>query len=333
MPFDSRLTPHAPPRTLNFEGQPRRIGVEVEFAVLSARDVALKLCREFGGRVEERNPHRFRVADTELGTFIAELDTQYAHPVRTAGQTSDAPLFASFEDIVDRLRVFYGDVSSLIVPCEIASPPLTLDNLVRFDAFVAKLTEAGAAGTGSSPFYAFGAHLNPDIATMDAAWITAVLKAEMLLSEWLRQIMSIDLTRLLTSFVDPFPERYVKMVVSPDYWPDTTALIDDYLASNPTRDRELDMLPLFAWIDEVKVRRAAPAVKIGKRPAFHYRLPNANLGEPGWSLGLEWNRWCVIERLADDRPRLDAMGAAYIENRQRLLPERWAVRASEWLVV
>ncbi len=168
---------------------------------------------------------------------------------------------------------------------------------------------------------------------MEAEWILAVMKAEMLLSEWLRQIMAIDFTRLLTSFVDPFPDYYVKQVVAPHYWPDMDSLIGDYLNANPTRDRELDMLPLFAWLDEARVRRAVGGAKVSKRPTFHYRLPNANLGVPGWSIGLEWNRWCAVERLAEDRDRLDAMGAAYIENRQRLLPERWAVRASEWIVV
>lgn len=330
---DKRHHPKQPPRPTNVDGKLRHVGIELEFAALSARDVALKLQSRFGGDIRQIDPHLFRVSGTTLGDFVAELDTQFAHRPDKGGPAVDGPATEPFDVIADQLRELYGDISSLIVPCEIVAPPLEIDDLAEFDAFVADLTQAGAAGTASSPFYAFGTHLNPDIATDDVQWITAVLKAELLLSDWMREIMAIDLTRRLTAFVDPFPEAYVLKVVAADYWPDLAGLIDDYLAFNATRDRELDMLPLFAWFDEATVARATSGVKVGKRPTFHYRLPNANLGVAGWSLGLEWNRWCVIERLADDRDKLNAMGSAYIENRRRLIPERWGLRASEWLLV
>ena len=35
------------------------------------------------------------------------------------------------------------------------------------------------------------------------------------------------------------------------YGPDLGALIDDYLAANPTRNRALDLLPLFAELDGI----------------------------------------------------------------------------------
>lgn len=245
-----------PPQTLNFEGKPRRVGVEVEFAALSARTVAQEIRSTFGGKIIEKNPHRLIVQGTEFGEFVSELDTQYAHPIERESSAAEDPVTASFLDIIDALREFYGDISSLIVPCEIISPPLELAQLPKFDAFIRRLSTAGAEGTGSSPFYAFGTHLNPDIASTDARGIVAVLKAQMLLSGWLREVMSIDLTRRLTAFADAFPDDYVRQVVAPDYWPDMDVLISDYLASNPTRDRELDMLPLFAWLDEAAVRGA-----------------------------------------------------------------------------
>ncbi|OBX33760.1 putative amidoligase enzyme [Halomonas elongata] len=38
-------------------------------------------------------------------------------------------------------------------------------------------------------------------------------------------------------------------MLDPDYQPDLRTLIDDYLEYNPTRNRELDLLPLFAYLD------------------------------------------------------------------------------------
>ena len=34
------------------------------------------------------------------------------------------------------------------------------------------------------------------------------------------------------------------------------------------------------------------------RPAYHYRLPNCRIDEPGWSIAAEWGRWVLVERLA-----------------------------------
>lgn len=330
---DPRHTPKPPPRPKNFAGEDRRIGVELEFAALSARDVAVEIQVAFGGDIITINRHRFAIEQTRLGNFKTELDTRYAHRPDAPAPRETDPISASFEAIADALREIYGDISSLIVPCEIVAPPLPVAALIELDDFVHRLTAAGARGTGSSPFYAFGTHLNPDIATDDPHWILAVLKAEVIMSDWLRSVMAIDFSRRMAAFADPFPRTYIHDILSPDYWPDSATLIRDYLTANPTRDRELDMLPLLAWLDETAVRKALPGMKINKRPTFHYRLPNANLGVAGWSLGLEWNRWRVVERLAEDRPLLDRIGAAYLENDRRLLPENWALRASEWLIV
>jgi hypothetical protein len=90
------------------------------------------------------------------------------------------------------------------------------------------------------------------------------------------------------------------------------AFIDDYLAFNPTRNRDLDLLPLLHYFDETRVRAVLPNEKINGRPTFHYRLPDARLSDPGWSIAPDWNRWVCVERLAADRERLDAFGAAFL---------------------
>jgi hypothetical protein len=133
-----------------------------------------------------------------------------------------------------------------------------------------------------------------------------------LLNGWLRRQVAPDPTRNLLGFADPFPAAYVRKLVSPDYWPDIATFIDDYLSANPTRNRDLDLLPLLLYLDEERVRAALPNEKINGRPTFHYRLPDARVSDPGWSIAPDWNRWVAVERLASNRGRIDAVGASYL---------------------
>ena len=105
-----------------------------------------------------------------------------------------------------------------------------------------------------------------------------------------------------------YPEDYVAHVLAADYRPDLETLIDDFLEFTPTRNRPLDLLPLFAHIDEDRVM-AAPVEKelIKPRPAFHYRLPNCLVDEPDWSLAVPWNDWVEVERLAADAKALEKL--------------------------
>lgn len=323
-----------PPRETNEDGAPRRVGVELEFAAVSAHDAAQLIRRLFGGEIRQEDPHRYHVENTGFGTFTCELDTRHAHASAEAERRIARDAFADLvNDLEGEIRKLYGDVSSLLVPCEIVCPPIPFADLPRLDSLVEALIQAGAEGTHSSLFYAFGLQLNPEIATRDPDWLLAMLKSYLLCSDWIRAIIEVDATRRLTAFADAFPAAYMEKVVAPDYRPDLDRLMDDYLSANPTRNRELDLLPLFAWIDEDRVRRAAPGQKIARRPTFHYRLPNADLGRPGWSVSLEWNRWQVIERLAERPEVLAGMARDWTENRARLLPRDWGVKASEWLVL
>jgi hypothetical protein len=85
----------------------------------------------------------------------------------------------------------------------------------------------------------------------------------------------INLTRRITSYIDPFPIEYVRKVIAPAYRPDLGTLIDDYLEHNPTRNRALDLLPLFLHLDEERVRAITDDPLIKPRPTFP--LPPAQL--------------------------------------------------------
>jgi hypothetical protein len=321
-----------PPRETNYAGEPRRVGVELEFAAVTARDAARLVRNIFGGSVTAIDHHRFLISSTELGDFRSELDSQFLHRAE-AGEEPATGLQVLLANFQDAFHGVLGDIGSAVIPCEIVCPPLRIADLARLDSLLEELRRVGAHGTDVSPLYAFGTQLNPDIAEKSAEWIVAVLKAYLLLSDWLRAVISVNLTRRILAFADPFPPDYVLHVTDPDYCPDMNSLIDDYLIYNPTRNRELDLLPLFAWIDEERVRTAVDDKRIKARPTFHYRLPDARLDRPDWTITTEWNRWCLVERLAERPDKLTAMAGAYRENQERLLPRDWAIMASEWIAL
>ena len=222
-----------------------------------------------------------------------------------------------------------GAAASFIVPHEIVAPPVPLRQLPTIEALLGRLRSAGAVGTEQSVFFAYGLHLNPEAARLDADHITAILKAFAMLGPWLRKRINPDLTRRLLGFADPFPGDYRANLAHADYWPELEQLIDEYIEANPTRNRDLDMLPLFAHLDEGRVRSPLPYEKINPRPAFHYRLPDARLSDPRWTLAAEWNRWVDVERLAADRPRLDRICAAYL---RQSWAESWPARIEALLL-
>ena len=90
----------------------RRIGVEVEFGGLSARDAAHVVQGLLGGEIATADAHRFELAGTCLGDIRIELDSKYVH--------SDADASA-FEKTVRRVA---GDVSGPIIPTELITDPL-----------------------------------------------------------------------------------------------------------------------------------------------------------------------------------------------------------------
>jgi hypothetical protein len=314
-----------PPHVLNHDGNPRRVGIEIEFGSVSTQVAAQQVQQLFGGDLREDDRHRFQIHNTRFGEFLVELDSQYVHRVADEGDAGKRKLTA-------RLRTVLGDVSELVVPNEIVCPPVEIEHLTELEALTDSLVAIGASGTSASAFYAFGCQLNPEIVDKDVSYILSMLRAYLLMSPWLRAVIELDLTRRIVSFADPFPDEYTRRICDADYAPGMSELIDDYLVFNPTRNRELDMLPLFAWLDEARVAARLDDARIKKRPTFHYRLPDAKIGQPDWSLALEWNRWCVVERLAADTDRLNAMCEAFLSNNTRFLSGNWAVKSTEWLL-
>lgn len=282
----------------------RRVGVELEFLGPSALEAARIVAGLFEGEAREDGKHRARIATPEFGDFVAELDVGAAHRDPAA-----APIFSEAFDLW--VREIVGDIGAVLAPMEIVCPPIPLPRAHALDALTDRLRRSGASGAGASPFYAFGAQLNIELLDRSAESILAYLRAFLLLRDWLRDEIVVEPSRRIAPFAAPLPMDYARLLLSATYAPDLPALIDDYLEFNPTRNRELDLLPLLRFLDEPRVVSALPDEKINARPAFHYRLPNMALEKPGWRIGLEWERWRRIEALAADPGLIAALSAEW----------------------
>jgi hypothetical protein len=304
-PARSRI--RLPEKRHNARGQPRRIGVELEMLGLDVNDIAEIVARRIGLTITIDGRYRRVLTGDAAGDWIVEVDFDLLQ--RLGQEERDE------QDLLDELRGSAEGVlkalADLIVPLELVSPPLPMPRLGDMEDIIVLLREAGAKGTSESFSYAFAMQFNPEIPSDDPQVITAYLQAFLCLYEWLLLRTDVNLTRRFTSYIDPFPKDYVRIVIQADYRPDTGALIDDYLAHNPTRNRALDLLPLFMHLDEARVRAVADDLLIKPRPTFHYRLPNCEIHLPGWGLQPAWEDWLEVEALAADPARLHACCAAY----------------------
>lgn len=294
MPILDRVLTHT------VDGRMRRVGVEIEFAGLAVADVAQLVQDHFGGESVRRTDYEVVVEDTRFGDLRVELDVALLKKMgrdRAEGEESGFGRMSEWtEELLARIAPHFA-------PCELVTAPLPMERVTELDPLIECLHAAGARGTDDSWIYAFGVHFNPEAPALEAGSILAYLRAFVLLEDWLRESLAVDLSRRLTPFIDPFPKAYRELILSPEYRPDLDRLGDDYLEHNPTRNRALDLLPLLAHIDEDRVRAAVSDPLVKLRPTYHYRLSNCRVGDPAWRLTGEWRHWLVVERLAQ-RPDL-----------------------------
>lgn len=298
-----------PPWTTNASGNMRRVGVEIEMNGLSIDALAETVATLLGLSTSSKGRYERTLCGDAAGDWAAEVDFRLLKQWGRDDQKNAA------EDALQWL-------SEPLVPLELVSPPLPLDRLDDVERVIVALRAAGAKGTSDAITNAFGMQLNPEIPAEDAETVLRYLKAYLCLQDWLFDRTHVNVARLATPYVDPLPRPYVRKVVEPDYWPDLTTVIDDYLVANPTRNRALDLMPLFAHLDEARVRRATDDPLIKARPTFHYRLPNSEIHRPDWRFADAWDDWLEVERLAADASRLSACCRRYTEFLDRPL-DRW----------
>lgn len=278
------------PRTT--DGKERRTGVEVEFSGLSEAQVADILQARFGGEISRCDAHRLRVEDSEVGVLKVELDTALAK--KDTGKAGSRAM--------DLLRG--------LVPVEVITEPLTVEQIARFDSVIADLREAGASGSRDGVFLGFGVHLNPEVVSADAPHTLRTVRAFALMDPVLRKWNNIDVTRRVLPFVKPWPKAFVGLLVEekPESLADLIDLCDPHVR---TRNHALDLLPLFKWAVPKLFEASYPDdTATSARPTFHFRLPDSRINEPGWSLREPWEMWRQVEAVAAC-DRLEALEEAW----------------------
>ena len=313
------------------DGDTRRIGVELEYSGIDIATSAELVQKEFGGEIEEVSAYESKIRGTEFGDFQVELDFGLLKQIGrdAADQTEEEE---ESEQLAEKLL---ASVAEQLVPFEIVTPPLPMDRLAELENLVERLRKEGALGTRHSAFYAFGLHLNPEMPDVDAVTVLAYMQSFACLYPWLVRVGEIDWSRRFTTYIQPYPNEYVRKIIDRDYAPDVKVLIDDYLESNPVRNRALDMLPLFAHIDEDRVRAIVDDERIKPRPTLHYRLPNCEVDVHEWSIGKPWRQWLQVEHLAHDAERRAKMCrgySLYLDNPVPAMLKDWSKSLERWLV-
>ncbi|MBE9640869.1 amidoligase family protein [Salipiger mangrovisoli] len=308
--------PQPLPRRLTADGRPRRVGVEIEFSGLTEAQVARLLVKHLGGTARETQRGHWTVSGGGMGAFEVYLDSRPLERLEHDG-------------VGGQIR----DLARAVVPVEIVTDPLEVAQIAEFDRAIVALREAGAEGTGSGVFAAFGVHFNPEVVSTGYADVMPVVTAHALLEDFLKRVAGTDFTRRVMTWVAPYPRALVDRLAAEAPPATMTELIDTYLDLAPSRNHGLDMLCLFAQIDEARVAAAVDMELVSARPTYHWRLPDCRIDEPGWTLAQEWNRWVLVERVAEDADLLGRLCAAWRDHRESLTSIRmdWSFRVERML--
>lgn len=317
----------------NYNDKERSIGFEIEYAGLSLDVVAEAIIHLFNGEIKKNTSAVYKVKDSDLGNFTLELD---ALPLQKLAENNEE--YKKSDQIGDKIQYqlgnSFGKIGAEVAPYEIVCPPVKLSKIAELEKLCSKLRELGAEGTKSSFRYAFGLHINPEAKSLKADYILRHMQSFLLLASWLKEEHDVNISRRLTKFIDPFPTSYYELILNPDYDPDLNRLIRDYHKHNPSRNRALDMLPLFSFINETLVRELyGDEEKINKRPTFHYRLPNCEIDQKEWSLSKEWQRWLMVEKIAEDNNLLNDLIKKWKKYQEKLIATDlgWTHELKEWM--
>ena len=296
-----------PPHTRNPDGDDRRIGVEIEYAGVTIERSAELVQSLYGGSISQSDPFGATVTDTEFGEFRIEVDATPLQNRRFEQFLASVGVDLDALDIKSDVEQLLSSVASVFVPTEIAAPPISWRNVHALEQLRERLCDEQAEDTRKAFWYAFGLQLNVEVASVEADYLRRHLQAFLSLQDALRAQCQVDVARRIAPFIRAFPQSYKDLLMRPHYQPDLETLIDDYLEHNPTRNRSLDMMPLFAYLDVHRVKAGCKQAELVKpRPTFHYRLPDSVVSDSEWRIAHEWDRWLQVERLADDRDRLAA---------------------------
>ncbi|WP_428235815.1 amidoligase family protein [Gracilimonas sp.] len=323
-----------PPVPKNQKGEERSVGFEFEFTGVEMADAAKMVVDLYGGETEQVSGYEFKVKASDFGTFSLELDASLFLNKKYEGVLKSVGLDVEKLQNKDKLEDTLREMASTVVPFEIITPPIPFSQLDALNKLVDKLREWKAKGTGSSFFYAFGLHLNPEVPELTAESLLRHLKAYVMLDAWIRQDADIDISRKLTPYINGYEMKYIRHILQEGYRPDLETLIRDYFEFDNSRNRPLDMLPVFRFLEEELTEELLDEKLTSARPTFHYRLPNCSIQDESWSLGEEWNRWWLVERLADDEQTLNQYARRFLQMDEKTLfsvKRKWIKLMDRWV--
>jgi len=319
-----------PPLIVNADGKERRAGFEIEFTGLKIGRICTLIHDMFGGELHEVTPFHYQIKNTRYGTFNVEIDFRFLREELLKEELEKLGLIDEDDvQFIRRIEELIATVSEKLVPYEVVTPPLPVRDLQVLDPLEKRLREAGALGTRASILYAFGLHINPEVPAFDVEVLLRYFRAFLVLYEWLLRTGKTDIARRLTPYITPFEEDYIIMVLDPSYQPDIERFIDDYLYYNPTRNRPLDLLPLFKYIDKERVEAVVDDPRVSARPTFHYRLPDCRIDTEEHNTAHAWNHWVEVEKLAENKAKLSRLSREYLdylEDPFSLFEENWALK-------
>jgi hypothetical protein len=300
----------------NAQGDQRKVGLELEFAGIEIESAAKIVQSLYGGELHREHRYHFEIKDSELGNFRVELDARILRKMASQDFFSkwgmdldEESIRKSLEDVVDKL-------AKTVVPLEVVMPPVPLNELHRLEELRRELQKNRAEGTHTSLVHAFGMHINVESPDLETGTLLRYLRSFIILYPWLLEELEIDFSRRISPFVDSFPQKYVKKILDPSYTPDQEQFISDYVEFNPTRNRPIDMMPIFGMLNEKLIHPVMEGKKNEPRPTFHYRLPNSRINDKDWRFEDEWNHWLEIEKLAEDKEMLHKLCRLYLRRKE-----------------
>lgn len=323
-----------PLKMRNEKNEIRKVGFELEFSNIEIEDIVRILEQNFDFEVKKKNNFLYKLS-SKYGDFTLELDFELLTKQTLKNSVKDF-----FEEVsvdidkesIEKIEELIGSISKDIVPYEISTPPLPLNDMNIINDIVQTLNQNKAYGTKDRFYNAFGLHINIEAESLEVENLLSYMKAYMVLQDYINKDAHIDLARTISPFIDNFKSDYMVYILDEKYKPTINELIEDYIQYNPTRNRSLDLLPLFASIDKQRVREKLPDEKIKPRPAFHYRLSNSMVGDSTWKVSDEWNRWILVENLANDENSLNYLSKEYLSYLNSYINfKSWQSRIEEWI--
>ncbi|MFP4487362.1 MAG: amidoligase family protein [Campylobacterales bacterium] len=295
----------------NSSGEKRRVGFEFEFGGVEIHRAAKCVQDLFGGELESESRFEHK-CKSNLGEFGIKIDADMIVELKHRDFFDELGIEFKGSGVGEWIEEMIEKSALIFVPCEVVTPPIEYEDFEKIEGLRIELENIGAQGTFTNLHHAFGLHINVESPNLEAKTLLNYLRAYLLMQEFIKEVSEIDLARRITPYIDPFPPEYIREVLDIDFRPSLKELMEHYFRFNPTRNRDFDMTPIFGVVDIELTKASIKEPELLKpRPAYHYRLPNCAMGEDDWSVELEWNRFVLIEELANSHNSISQLIIEY----------------------